>query len=233
MPAAARCTRPTGRTTARCPIGVVIPRDNDDVLATVGACRAIGAPILSRGGGTSLAGQCCNVAVVFDFSKYMQRRARARPGGRRARVQPGTVLDELRGAAQAARPDVRARSVDAQPLHARRDDRQQLLRRALGDGRRAPPTTSTSSRSLTYDGAADARRPRRRADELEAIIRRGRPARRDLRAPEARCATLRDADPRALSRHPAPRVRLQPRRAACPRTASTSRGRWSAARAPA
>src|SRR5205809_922276 len=45
------------------PIGVVLPRDVEDVVATVAACRAHGAPLLSRGGGTSLAGQCCNVAV--------------------------------------------------------------------------------------------------------------------------------------------------------------------------
>src|SRR3954453_321284 len=55
------------------PIGVVVPRDEDDVIATVAACRAHGAPVLPRGGGTSLCGQCCNVAVVIDFSKYMHR----------------------------------------------------------------------------------------------------------------------------------------------------------------
>jgi len=57
------------------PIGVVLPRTVADVVATVAACRAHGAPVLSRGGGTSLAGQCCNVAVVIDFSKYLNRRA--------------------------------------------------------------------------------------------------------------------------------------------------------------
>src|SRR5271163_1971296 len=46
------------------PIGLVIPRDAGDVEATVAACRAVGAPVLSRGGGTSLSGQCCNVAVI-------------------------------------------------------------------------------------------------------------------------------------------------------------------------
>ena len=46
------------------PIGVVIPESIDDVIATVAACRRHGAPVLSRGGGTSLAGQCCNVAVI-------------------------------------------------------------------------------------------------------------------------------------------------------------------------
>ena len=55
------------------PIGVVIPRDRSDVIATVAACRKFGAPITCRGGGTSLAGQCCNVAVIIDFTKYMNR----------------------------------------------------------------------------------------------------------------------------------------------------------------
>src|SRR5579864_1388181 len=53
------------------PIGVVIPRDADDVSAAISICREYGAPVLCRGGGTSLAGQCCNVALVLDFSKYM------------------------------------------------------------------------------------------------------------------------------------------------------------------
>src|SRR5690348_13429340 len=49
------------------PIGVVLPRTVDDVLETVRLCREYEAPVLSRGGGTSLAGQCCNVAVMIDF----------------------------------------------------------------------------------------------------------------------------------------------------------------------
>ena len=52
------------------PIGIVIPRDEGDVITAVSVCRKFGAPILSRGGGTSLAGQGCNVAVVLDFSKF-------------------------------------------------------------------------------------------------------------------------------------------------------------------
>jgi FAD/FMN-containing dehydrogenase/Fe-S oxidoreductase len=83
------------------PIGVVLPRDADDVIATIGACRRFGAPILPRGGGTSLAGQACNVAVVLDLSKYMNQPPRIDPERRIARVQPGTVLDDLRDAAEA------------------------------------------------------------------------------------------------------------------------------------
>ena len=82
------------------PIGVVIPRDVADVEATVAACRAREVPILGRGCGTSLSGQTCNVAVVIDFSKYMNRILALDPDGRRARVQPGVINDELRQAAQ-------------------------------------------------------------------------------------------------------------------------------------
>src|SRR5450755_4397423 len=71
------------------PIGVVLPRDADDVLATISICHEFGAPILCRGGGTSLAGQCCNVAVVLDFSRYMSRIIEIDPARRIARVQPG------------------------------------------------------------------------------------------------------------------------------------------------
>jgi FAD/FMN-containing dehydrogenase/Fe-S oxidoreductase len=82
------------------PIGVVLPRDADDVLAAISVCREFGAPLLCRGGGTSLAGQCCNVAVVLDFSKYMARILEIDPARRIARVQPGVVLDYLRNAAE-------------------------------------------------------------------------------------------------------------------------------------
>jgi len=82
------------------PIGVVIPRDNEDVIAAVALAREYGAPILCRGGGTSLAGQCCNVAVVLDFSKYMAQILEIDPVRRLARVQPGVILDHLRAAAE-------------------------------------------------------------------------------------------------------------------------------------
>jgi FAD/FMN-containing dehydrogenase/Fe-S oxidoreductase len=82
------------------PIGVVLPRDRGDVLATVSLAREFSAPILCRGGGTSLAGQCCNVAVVIDFSKYMAKILELDPEKRIARVQPGVILDHLRNAAE-------------------------------------------------------------------------------------------------------------------------------------
>src|SRR6266851_2770042 len=82
------------------PIGVVLPRDVDGVLTTVSLCREHSAPLLCRGGGTSLAGQCCNVAVILDFSKYMAEILDLDPERRIARVQPGVILDHLRSAAE-------------------------------------------------------------------------------------------------------------------------------------
>jgi FAD/FMN-containing dehydrogenase/Fe-S oxidoreductase len=82
------------------PIGVVLPRDKEDVLAAVALCRDYGAPLLARGCGTSLAGQCCNAAVILDFSKYMANILEIDPERRMARVEPGVVLDTLRAAAE-------------------------------------------------------------------------------------------------------------------------------------
>src|SRR5229473_7548043 len=82
------------------PIGVVLPRNADDVIAAVSLAREYGAPLLCRGGGTSLAGQCCNVALVLDFTRYMDNIVEIDPERRTARVQPGVVLDSLRNAAE-------------------------------------------------------------------------------------------------------------------------------------
>ena len=82
------------------PIGLVLPLDTADVEAAVAACRKFGAPILSRGAGTSLAGQCCNVAVVLDFSKYVDRIINLDVQRCQSRVEPGIVLDRVREAAE-------------------------------------------------------------------------------------------------------------------------------------
>jgi FAD/FMN-containing dehydrogenase/Fe-S oxidoreductase len=82
------------------PIGLVVPRDDEDVIATVTACRKYGAPVLARGAGTSLAGQCCNVAVILDFTKYMNKILEINIEQGFARVQPGVILDTLRNRAE-------------------------------------------------------------------------------------------------------------------------------------
>jgi FAD/FMN-containing dehydrogenase/Fe-S oxidoreductase len=78
------------------PIGVVIPRSIEDVIHTVALARKYQAPLLPRGGGTSLAGQSCNVAVIIDFSKYLNQIIELNPKEKFAWVQPGVVLDHLR-----------------------------------------------------------------------------------------------------------------------------------------
>jgi FAD/FMN-containing dehydrogenase/Fe-S oxidoreductase len=77
------------------PIAVVIPRTVEAAVAAVSVCAAHRAPLLSRGGGTSLAGQCTNAAVVIDWTKHCHRVVSVDPERRRCVVEPGIVLDEL------------------------------------------------------------------------------------------------------------------------------------------
>jgi len=81
------------------PLGVVFPRDADDVAATVEIADRFGVPILPRGGGTSLCGQTVGCAVVLDFSRHMHGILEVDPEAGIARVQPGVVQDELNHAA--------------------------------------------------------------------------------------------------------------------------------------
>src|SRR5947208_5164874 len=84
------------------PIGIVIPRPTEDVVEAMRVCRDYSAPVLARGGGTSLAGQGCNVAGAIDFSKYLNQIVELDPEQRVARVEPGLILDHLRRPAEAA-----------------------------------------------------------------------------------------------------------------------------------
>ncbi|MFF3740076.1 FAD-binding and (Fe-S)-binding domain-containing protein [Streptomyces sp. NPDC002566] len=83
----------------RVPLGVVAPRDADDVAAVLEVCRERGVPVVPRGGGTSIAGQATGVGVVLDFTRHMNRLVSLDPGARTAVVQPGLVLDRLQEAA--------------------------------------------------------------------------------------------------------------------------------------
>jgi FAD/FMN-containing dehydrogenase/Fe-S oxidoreductase len=82
------------------PVGVVVPRSLEDVVATIEACHRHKVPVLPRGGGTSLAGEGCNVAVLIDFSKYLNHVLWVDPDRQLAQVEPGCVLDVLRAAAE-------------------------------------------------------------------------------------------------------------------------------------
>ncbi|MFJ7280207.1 FAD-binding and (Fe-S)-binding domain-containing protein [Kitasatospora sp. NPDC098663] len=77
------------------PLGVVVPRTVEAGAATVAVCARFEAPVLSRGGGTSLGGQCTNEAVVIDWTKYCNRLVSVDPEARICVVEPGIVLDEL------------------------------------------------------------------------------------------------------------------------------------------
>ncbi|MBO0692868.1 MAG: FAD-dependent oxidoreductase, partial [Acidimicrobiaceae bacterium] len=79
------------------PIGVVVPRSIEAAVAAVSVCHDHQVPLLSRGGGTSLAGQCTNTAVVIDWSKYCNRLLSVDAEARSCVVEPGIVLDELNG----------------------------------------------------------------------------------------------------------------------------------------
>jgi FAD/FMN-containing dehydrogenase/Fe-S oxidoreductase len=77
------------------PVGVVVPRTVEDAVEAVAVCREHGTPVVSRGGGTSLAGQACNAAVVIDWSKYCHGVVSVDPEARTCVVEPGIVLDAL------------------------------------------------------------------------------------------------------------------------------------------
>ena len=83
------------------PLAVVVPSDVDDLLETLAACRRNDVPFLPRGGGTSQNGQCVNVAVVADASKYVNRVVSVDPVAGVAIVEPGVICDTLRDAAEA------------------------------------------------------------------------------------------------------------------------------------
>ena len=82
------------------PLGVVVPADVEDLVAAVAVCKRHDVPFLTRGGGTSQNGQCVNVAVVADASKYVNTVVAVDPVERTAIVEPGVICDSLRDAAE-------------------------------------------------------------------------------------------------------------------------------------
>ncbi|WP_046565473.1 FAD-binding and (Fe-S)-binding domain-containing protein [Paraburkholderia fungorum] len=83
------------------PIGVVVPASISELSTALAICHRHGAPVLSRGGGTSMSGQTVNVAVVLDLSKGCNRIIDIDPAAGTAIVEPGVVCDTLRDAAEA------------------------------------------------------------------------------------------------------------------------------------
>ncbi|MGP3979185.1 FAD-binding and (Fe-S)-binding domain-containing protein [Streptomyces sp. 8N114] len=85
----------------RVPLGVVAPRDDDDVAAVLAVCRERGVPVVARGAGTSIAGQATGLGVVLDFTRHQRTIEHLDPDSRTAVVRPGVILDDLRNAAGA------------------------------------------------------------------------------------------------------------------------------------
>ncbi len=80
------------------PVGVVLPRDADDVAAAVAVAAAYEVPVLPRGSGTSLSGQTVGAALVLDLSRHLNRILAISPDERWVRVEAGAVLDQVNGA---------------------------------------------------------------------------------------------------------------------------------------
>ncbi len=195
------------------PLGVVVPRTPEAAVAAVGVCAEFGAPVVSRGGGTSLAGQCCNTAVVIDWTKYCHQVVSSRSGRPHGgRVQPGIALDKLNDAAE-----VRADGSGPKPsTHVRCTIGGMIGNNSCGstaaglrqDGRLGPaPGDPHLRRPAHVDGPtsdADCEQIVAAGGRKADIYRRLRAIRDNYLAP--------DQDP--LPGHPAPGVRLQPGRPA-------------------
>ena len=212
------------------PIGVILPRDAADVEAALAACRALGAAVLPRGGGTSLSGQCANVAVVFDFSRYMNGLASIDPAARIAVVQPGIVLDRLRDAAEKYEltyaPDP--------ATHSRCTLGGMIGNNSCGVHGLLGGKTVDNVESLDivlYDGTRMTV-GRTSAEELESIIARGRPEGRDLRGAQAAFATAMRIWCERGFRAFRGAFRDTTSMSCCRRTDSTWRGRWWVAKEP-
>jgi FAD binding domain len=146
------------------PLGVVLPHTIEAAVEAVRVCHEHRLPLVSRGGGTSLAGQCTSEAVVIDFSKSLQpageRRRRRSPMCRGARHR----LRRPQHAARSDRTEIRSRTRHSSELHARRDDRQQVLwgdRTAHRDRTSIPVNSERWSRSTVTSTRCSAGMPTR------------------------------------------------------------------------
>ena len=198
------------------PIGVVVPKTIDDVVQTISVCREFSAPVLSRGGGTSLAGQCCNVAVVLDFSKYLHKILELNPQEKFARIEPGIVLDDLR--AEAEKHHLTFAPDPSTHNHC-------TLGGMIGNNSCGVHSVMAGKtvenieelEILTYDGLR-MRVGKTSDEELEKIIREGGRRGEIYSASEKFARQICRFDPPKISENSAPRFRLQ--------FGSTSAGKW-------
>ncbi len=222
------------------PIGVVIPKTLDDVVAAHVACSEFGAPIVSRGAGTSLSGETVNFAVVIDHSKYLRGIGDPDLAKGTVVVENGAVNEQVNehcgkwNVIFGPDPSTHQYCTIGGNVGNNSCGIHSVQAQFYGHG----PRTSDNVHSLeivTYGGerfwvgeTSD--------EELRADRRRRRPTGRDLRAAPGAAGPARGRDPRAL-----PDRRVSCRGASpattstscCPRRASTSRARSSAPSRPA
>ena len=159
------------------PIGVVIPRTIDDVVATHEVCRARRAPILSRGCGTSLSGETVNHAVVIDFSKYLHEIGEVDRTRRTVRCQPGAINDHVNRVAEpqglvfAPDPSTHSHCTIGGNIGNNSCGVHSVQARFEGDGSRTSDNVADLE-ILTYDGQRMRVGPTSE-DELERIIGAG------------------------------------------------------------
>ena len=179
---------------ASAPLLVAFPRDADDVAAAVAAAARFEVPVVTRGAGTSLAGQTAGQGIVLDTSRHMNRIGEVDLEARRVRVGPGVVQEDLNRAAQPPRPRLRPGHLDVQPGDDRRDDRQQLVGQPLDRLRHH-----------------DRPRPRARRRALRRLARAAAPGRRGRAGAAGAGADARGRDPPRAAGDPArPRATRSP-----------------------
>ncbi|WP_432147373.1 FAD-binding and (Fe-S)-binding domain-containing protein [Streptomyces sp. bgisy029] len=98
-PAARALTTMDASNYRRVPLGVLAPRDAEDIAAALTVCQEYGVPVVARGGGTSIAGQATGTGLVLDLTRHLRSVVALDPEARTATVQPGVILDDLRAAA--------------------------------------------------------------------------------------------------------------------------------------
>ncbi|HVX19501.1 MAG TPA: FAD-linked oxidase C-terminal domain-containing protein [Acidimicrobiales bacterium] len=172
----------------RVPIGVVIPRTIDDVVAVHEVCRRQGAPILARGCGTSLSGETVNHAVVIDFTKHLHHIGDVDPDRRLVRVEPGAINEQVNhaavehGLAFGPDPATHAYCTIGGNIGNNSCGTHSLLSRLAGNGSRTSDNLE-SMEVLTYDGVRLRVGPTSDADIERRIAEGGRVGQiyRDLR----------------------------------------------------
>ena len=218
------------------PIGVVVPQNHEDVVQTIATAHRFGAPILSRGCGTSLAGQCCNVAVVMDFSKYMHHVLHIDADKKLGTVQPGCVLDDLRHAAEGhgltfgPDPSTHNHCTLGGMLGNDSCGAHSLLCAKHGRGLRTADNTHELE-IVTYDGLR-LRVGETSPEQLEAIIQAGGPRGEVCMPSSKRSATSMPTKSAGAFHNCRAACRATISTPCCRKTAFTSRVRWSARKGP-